>query len=111
MQSSTATLYRVDPATGAATAVDLGGEPLTFGDGLLTVGNRLYVVQNRLGVVSEFRLAPDGTSGTLLDRITSPLFDVPTTVAAYRDSLFLPNARFGTPDPANAAYDVIRVER
>ena len=35
IQSATATLFRVDPTTGVATAVDLGGVPLTNGDGLL----------------------------------------------------------------------------
>ena len=45
-QSSTGKLFRVDPATGIADQVDLGGEPLTNADGLELRGHRLYVVGN-----------------------------------------------------------------
>lgn len=111
VQTVTGLLFRVDPATGIAQQVDLGGEVLTNGDGLLTLGRTLYVVQNRLNTVSEFRLARDGTSGELVQRITSPEFDVPTTVDSYLGSLFLPNARFGTPPSPDTTYSVVRVDR
>ena len=64
-----------------ATAVDLGGASLTAGDGLLVVGRTLYVVQNQLNTVAVIQLEPSGTSGVLVDRLTSPEFQVPTTVA------------------------------
>lgn len=75
----------------------LGVYSLVNGDGLLMVNRTLYVVQNRLNQVAAFRLDVQGTSGTLEDIITSAAFRVPTTVAAYRQDLSLPNARFGTP--------------
>jgi sugar lactone lactonase YvrE len=111
IQSATATLFRVDPATGDATAVDLGGTTLANGDGLLVVGRTLYVVQNFSNTVAVVRLAADGTSGTLVDELTSPEFDVPTTVAAYGSGLFLPNARFSTPPTPDTEYDVVRIDR
>ncbi|MGW4930576.1 SMP-30/gluconolactonase/LRE family protein [Agromyces sp. NPDC004153] len=111
IQSATATLFRVDPATGEATAVDLGGESLAAGDGLLVVGNTLYVVQNQLNTVAVVQLSPDGTSGTVVDRITDPDFQVPTTVARFGMSLFLPNARFGTPPTPDTEYSVVRIDR
>jgi len=111
IQSATATLFRVDPATGEATTVDLGGATLANGDGLLVVGRTLYVVQNFSNTVAVVRLAADGTSGTLVDQLTSPEFDVPTTVAAYGSSLFLPNARFTTPPTPDTEYDVVRIDR
>ena len=111
IQSSTSTLFRVDPSTGAATAVELDGPPLTFGDGLLVQGRTLYVVQNRLGQVAVIRLDADGTSGSLVDTLKSEAFDVPTTVAAYGSSLFLPNARFGSPPPVGTPDDVVRITR
>ncbi|TYL50875.1 SMP-30/gluconolactonase/LRE family protein [Agromyces mariniharenae] len=111
IQSATATLFRVDPATGEATAVDLGGETLAAGDGLLVVGNTLYVVQNQLNTVAVVQLSPDGTSGTVVDRITDPDFQVPTTVARFGKSLFLPNARFGTPPTPDTEYSVVRIDR
>jgi sugar lactone lactonase YvrE len=111
IQTSTATLFRVDPDSGEATIVDLGGASLPFGDGLLVVGNTLYVVQNRLDQVAVIRLDAAGTTGSLVETLTSENFDVPTTVAAYGSSLFLPNARFGTPPSPTTEYDVVRIDR
>ena len=100
IQSSTGVLYRVDRHTGAAAAVDLGGETLGNGDGLLLDGRRLYAVLNRANTVAVVRLRPDGTAGTIVDRVTDPRFDVPTTVARFGARLYLPNARFGAVPPA-----------
>ena len=77
IQSDPGTLFRVDPSTGAATAVDLGGENLINGDGLLLEGRTLYAVQNRLNTVTVVRMSRDGTSGTVLGGVTDPNFDVP----------------------------------
>ena len=62
VQSNTGMLFRVDPATGVTTTVDLGGESVPNGDGLLQEGRTLYVVQNRLNTVAVLRLASDGRS-------------------------------------------------
>jgi sugar lactone lactonase YvrE len=111
VQSATGFLFRVDPETGVATRVDLGETLLTNGDGLLVVGTTLYVVQNRLNQVAVIKLDPDGTSGVLVDTLTSRDFAVPTTVAAFGNSLYLPNARFGVRDPLTAQYWVTRIDR
>lgn len=105
-------LHRVDPATGVTRLVDLGAAaPLTNGDGLLLLGRTLYVVQNRQNAIDVFRLAPDGRSGVFRERLTDPAFDVPTTAAAYRDRLYLPNARFTTTPTPETAYTLVAVER
>lgn len=109
IQSVTGTLFRVDPETGVATAVDLGGATLPSGDGLLVVGTTLYVVQNFLNTVTVVRLDAAGTSGEIVDELTSPAFRVPTTVARYGNSLFLPNARFDTAPTPDTAYEVVRI--
>ena len=111
IQSSTATLFRVDPATGEATAVDLGDTALPNGDGLLVIGRTLYVVQNFSNTVAVIRLDAAGTSGTLVDQLTDPRFDVPTTVARYGSSLFLTNARFSTPPTPDTEYGVVPIDR
>jgi streptogramin lyase len=111
IQSATRTLFHVDPDSGVATAVDLGGVPLTNGDGLLVEGRTLYVVQNRLNLVGVVELAADGLSGEYVDQLTNPAFDVPTTIASYGNSLYLPNARFGTPPGPETEYSANRVER
>ncbi|HEX6760774.1 MAG TPA: hypothetical protein VF086_20540 [Propionibacteriaceae bacterium] len=111
VNSTTDLLYRVDPETGEATQVDLGGTSLTSGDGLLVLGNTLYVVRNQLNQVAVIKLDADGTSGALVDTLTSPDFDVPTTVAAFGNSLYLPNARFTTPPTPDTPYWVTRIDR
>ena len=110
VQSPTGVLWRIDPATGAYAAVDLRGAPLTNGDGLLLLGKRtLLVVRNRLNQIAVVRLDPGYASGRVVRTITHPDFDVPTTVARKRGSLFLPNARFSTPPTPETEYWVTRV--
>jgi sugar lactone lactonase YvrE len=111
VQSNKGLLFRVDPATGVATQVDLGGETLVNGDGLLLRGRTMYVVQNRDNVVAVLRLNARGTAGTVLRRVTDPSFDVPTTVAAFGDRLYLPNARFTTPPEPTTPYNVVSIPR
>jgi len=109
VDSATGTLFRVNPRTGVARTVDLGGAVLTNGDGLLVRGRTLYAVQNRLNQVAVVRLDRSGSRGRLVDTLTSAdlrrpaTFDIPTTAAFYRGSLYLPNARFGVADAATTA--------
>lgn len=110
VNSSNGLLYRVDRSTGEAEQVYLGGTVLTNGDGLLREGRTLFAVQNRLNQVAELRLSTDGRSGRLVQTITSPEFDVPTTVARWRDALYLPNARFTTPATPTTEYRATRVD-
>jgi hypothetical protein len=109
VNSTSGILYRVDPATGEAKAVDLGGTLLTNGDGLLLKGNKLFVVLNTQNRVAVVKLNADGTAGTLKRTITSPDFDVPTTVARLGSRLYLPNARFTTPATPSTTYTVVQV--
>jgi hypothetical protein len=113
VQSSEGVLWRIDPATGSHSPVDLGGEELTNGDGLLLIRKRtLLVVQNRSNQIAVVRLAKDFRSGSVVGTITHDDFDVPTTVARKRGNLFLPNARFGTTAPESpdaAEYWITRV--
>jgi sugar lactone lactonase YvrE len=112
VQSGAGGLHRVDPRTGITKLVDLGdAAPLTNGDGLLLLGQRLYVVQNRQNAIDVFKLAEDGRSGIFEDRLTDFAFDVPTTVAAYNNRLYLPNARFTTTPTPDTAYTVVAVKR
>lgn len=110
MHSGAAELHRVDPASGATTAVDLDGFALTAGDGLLLNGRRdLTVVRNQENTVTSIALSPDLATGTVTGEVTDPDFDVPTTVAAHGSRQYVVNARFGIPDPENASYTLVRV--
>jgi hypothetical protein len=111
IQSSTGLLFRFDPATGAATQVDLGGTLLPNGDGLLLSVRTLFVVQNRLNRVAVVRLNSAGTSGEVTQFLTDPRFDVPTTVAAFGNRLYLPNARFTTPPTPETTYNAVAIPK
>lgn len=111
VQTNTATVFRVDPRTGVASKVDLGGEPATAGDGLLVLGRTLFIVQNQLNRVAVFHLNAAGTAGRLVNRLGNDGFDIPTTVAAFGNRLYLPNARFTTPPTPTTTYTAVAIRR
>jgi hypothetical protein len=110
VQSNTGKLFTV--TTGGVTReIDLGGATVPSGDGILLDGRTLYVVQNRLNRIAKIELAPDLQSGRIVGFITDPDFDVPTTIDDLDDRLYAVNARFGTPNPSTARYDVVQVRK
>jgi len=111
VQSATGLLFRVDPATGDATKVDLGNATLPNGDGLLLQGRTLFVVQNQNNQVAVVRLNAAGTQGEVMKAVTDPRFDTPTTVASFGNRLYLPNARFTTPPTPDTAYNAVAIPR
>lgn len=109
--SATGSLYTVDPATGLATAIDLGGASVPNGDGLLLDGKTLYVVQNFLNQIGVVELSSDLSSGVVGEPIVSANFRIPTTVAEFGNSLYAVNARFDVEAGPDVDYDVVRVEK
>ena len=109
VNSTTGTLYTVDPSTGVATQIDLGGGSVPNGDGILLQGKTLYVVQNALNRIAVIQLSADYSSGEIINLITTPLFRVPTTIAKFGNALYAVNARFGTPVTPDTEYEVVRV--
>ncbi len=115
VQTSEGVLWRIKASDGSHVPVDLHGAELTNGDGLLLIGKHtLLVVQNRSNQIAVVQLDRRYRSGRVVRTLQAPegFFDVPTTVALKRGSLFLPNARFGTtaPDsPDEAEYWVTRL--
>lgn len=111
VQSSTGKLFRVDPTSGGAKAIDLDGASMTNGDGLLLHGRTLYVVQNQMNRIAVVQLAKGLASGKHVRSITDSDFDVPTTIDRFGRFLYAVNARFGNPSPSTASYSVVRVRR
>lgn len=111
VNSSLGQLYTVDPNTGFAERIDLGGVQLRNGDGLLLLGRDLYVVQNRLNQIAVVRLSPDLESGTVVQYITDADFRVPTTIDNFGSRIYAVNARFGTPPTPETEYEVVQVRR
>lgn len=109
-------LYRIDPETGEATEIDLGGDDVAFGDGIVLHGRTLYVVQNFPNLLAVITLAPDLLSGSIDGLISNDLFRVPTTADRFGNRLYLVNARFdeGLPpalggEQKSLDYDVFAV--
>jgi sugar lactone lactonase YvrE len=108
VNSTEADLYRIDASTEDVVAIDTGEEPVA-GDGILLAGRTLYVVRNQ-DHVAKIRLAPDLSSGAVVDELSGD-FDVPTTIARHGSSLYVVNARFGTTDEPPVPYWVTRIDR
>ncbi len=112
VQSVNGRLYEIDPATGVAKLVALANnESVPNGDGILLTGKTLYVVQNRLNVVAVIALSTDLGSGAVITRLTDSDFSVPTTIDRFGSRLYAVNARFGIPNPQNAAYQVVQLRK
>jgi len=109
VQTNSGKLFAADANTGVAKEIDLGGADVLNGDGLLLLGRVLFVVQNRLNRIAVVVLSHDLSRGRVVHTITDPAFDVPTTIAAFGRHLYAVNARFGTPSPQTASYNVVRV--
>ena len=107
--SSAAEVYVVDPATGAATVIDL--DVAVSGDGLVLLGRTLYVNENSLNRIAVIDLSADLSSGSVVEYLTSAAFAVPTTSARFGSSLYAVNAKFGTPALPTTPYEIVRVDR
>ncbi|HEU5491609.1 MAG TPA: hypothetical protein VFU84_12530 [Gaiellaceae bacterium] len=111
VQSSSGKLFAVNAMGGTREIALAGNESVPNGDGILLDGKTLYVVQNRLNVIAKIALAPSLRSGRVLSRISSPDFDVPTTVAELGSRLYAVNARFGTTPTPTTEYSVVQVAK
>ncbi len=103
-------MYTVDPRTGTADQIEVPpGVTVTMGDGILLEGRSLYVVRNRLNEIVELKLSGRLTSAKVVDTLTDPDFDVPTTIASFGRALYAVNARFGVAAPETQRYQIVRV--
>ncbi len=103
-------IYTVDPSTGVADAIDLGGAVVN-GDGLELVGRTLYAVEGGKNQITKIALAPNLRSGVVVDALVNDAFDVPTTAARFGASLYAVNAKFNTEPTPETPYEIVRVDR
>jgi sugar lactone lactonase YvrE len=111
VQTNKGKLFRIDPATGVAREISLGGESVPNGDGILLTGKTLYVVQNQLNRVAVIALSANLALGRVVTRLTDPDFAVPTTIDDHGQRLYAVNARFGTPNPSQAEFQVVQLRK
>lgn len=102
-------LYTVDPTTGASAAIV--GADVPNVDGILFEAGRVWAVQNFSNQVTELRISPGLSSASVEGVITSPLFQIPTTVARDGNRLALVNSKFDTGFPPTALnWEVVVVD-
>jgi DNA-binding beta-propeller fold protein YncE len=111
--SNNATIYTVDPTTGASAGID--GADLPNVDGILFEAGRLWAVQNFSDQVTELRLSPDLGSATVVRVITNEdahgAFETPTTAARFGTRIAVVNAKFDTGfPPAATSFEVVIVD-
>jgi hypothetical protein len=112
VHSALGNLYAVDPLTGEATQIDLGGDgAVGSGDGILLAGRTLYVLRNFFNQIAVVELDADLSSGSVVAVLTDSDFDIPTTLARHGSALYAVNARFSTPPGPDVEYHVVRVTR
>jgi hypothetical protein len=113
VRSGAGLLYRVNPESGVAILIDLGGALVTSGDGLLLEGRTLYVCRNSLNRIAVVELNTSLTAGTYVEDILSPDFKIPTTIASLGGFIYAVNARFnlGNPPPPGTEFDIVKVSQ
>jgi hypothetical protein len=99
VQSNTGKLFRITIATKEVIEIDLGGEPLTNGDGLLLRDHALFVVRNALNLIVKVRLSDEFTRGRIVSSTTDPSFAYPTTIAEAHGRLLVVNSQFDKRGP------------
>jgi len=109
VQTNLGKLFKVNSKTGSTREIVLSGGDVTAGDGLLLRGRTLFVVQNELNRVAVVKVRRGLRQGRIVAHITDPDLDVPATIDAFRGRLYAVNARFGTPSPETALYQVVKL--
>jgi sugar lactone lactonase YvrE len=105
--SGDGTLYTVNETTGASAPI--AGAAVPNVDGILFEAGRLWAVQNFSNQVTEFKISGDLSSARVVDVVTSPAFQIPTTVARHGSRLAVVNAKFD--DPTATTFEVVVVRR
>jgi len=100
----------VDPMTGSSRPIV--GVSVPNVDGILLSGRTLWAVRNFDNTVTELQLSGDLSSGQVRSTLTSPLFEIPTTVARLGSRLVVANAKFDTGFPPTASsYEAVVIRR
>jgi hypothetical protein len=103
-------LFRIDPSTGEAREISLGGESVPNGDGILLTGKTPYAVQNQNNRVPCWLCHPSSRQGASSRgcRIRTSL---PTTIDDHGSRLYAVNARFGVANPGTAEYQIVQLAK
>ena len=115
-QTVTGRLFRIDPSTGVTREIPLtdeAGNPTTVpgADGVAQRGHTLFAAQNIPEKIATIQLRGDLRTARVVDVVSDPTLDIPSSVEQDGGDLFALNARFTTPPGPTTTYDIVRVER
>lgn len=102
VQMTKGLLFRIDIATRAVSAIDIGGEPLGNTDGLVLRGDTLYAMRQAEGEVVTIKMAPDMSSGKVVSRFRDPALGWIATGAIAGDDLLVVNTQFNMREAGTA---------
>ncbi len=119
---SSGVLYRVDTASGEASAIVIEGAEQLFpdGDGLYLDGRTLYIMQNFSNKIAVVQLSGDLSGGEFIKNIPgegeiNPL-DIATTIIGFGNGIYAINTHFNEffmeiPPPAEVQSEVVRLRK
>lgn len=96
-QGNVGRLWRFDLRSKAVSPVSTGGADLVNADGLVRSGELLWVVRNFSRVLTTLRLAPDGSTATLVAATPTDPSRVFTTAKLAEGRLLLVDSKFDEP--------------
>jgi sugar lactone lactonase YvrE len=102
VQMNKGLLFRIGVADKQVTAIDIGGESLSTGDGLVLDGSTLYVVRQGEQEVVTISLSSDLSTGKVVSRFKNPALLWPATAVKVGDRLLVVPTQFNkrtTNDP------------
>lgn len=112
VNATTGALYRIDPATARALAIDLGGASLPSADGLVLAGHTLYASQVAFNRIAVVRLDDDFTRGVVEQQtLDNAALDSPSKIALFGSAVYASNARFETLPAPDVTFEVVRLSR
>ena len=115
-------LYRVDTASGEASAIVIEGAENTFvdGDGLYLNGRTLYIMQNFSNKIAVVKLSGNLSRGKFIKNIPgegeiNPL-DIATSIIGFRNGIYAINTHFNEffmeiPPPSEVQSEVVRLRK
>ncbi len=117
---SSGVLYRVDTASGEASALEIEGAEQLFanGDGLYLDGLTLYIMQNFANKIAVVQLSGDLSGGEFIKNIPgegeiNPL-DVATSIIGFGNGIYAINTHFNeffVSNPADVQAEVVRLRK
>jgi Cu-Zn family superoxide dismutase len=94
IQMNKGLLFRIDIADKRVSAIDVGGAPLSGGDGLVLDGTTLYVVRQTEEEIVTLELSADLGTGRVRNRFKNPALAWPATAAKAGNRLLVVNSQF-----------------